>query len=185
MTSARAETLLHLVRKHNWRTGVELGVYEGATTDHLLSNAPLLQMVGVDVWQPIEGGPKNKNTGFSPKAADVIGAAKAKAYNVQQVHGHTRFLIVERRTVDAAALWGPGWFDFVFVDASHVTADVVADCRAWLPKVKHGGMMLGHDANWPAIQAALAELTPDFDARAPTGFREIMYFGGNVWGVRV
>lgn len=176
MASARAETLLRLVREHNWVRGAELGVYEGATTDHLLSGAPLLQMVGVDVWLPIEGGPKDKTTGFSPKDAGVIAQACAKAYQVRERHGHDRFIILRTRTVEAAGLFRDRFFDFVFVDASHVTKDVVADIKAWTPLVREGGMILGHDANWPAIQAAL---------RAVGFIDRAEYYDGNVWGVRV
>lgn len=179
--TARAKTLADLVQRNGWTYGAELGVYEGATSDHLLSTCPGLSMLGVDVWEPIPGGPKDKNTGFSPKAADVIAAAKVKAYEVQRRHGE-RFRIIERRTVVA----GEGqhyngrtperYYDFVFVDASHVTADVVADVHAWYPLIRRGGMCLGHDANWPAIQAALATL----------GFLpRVQYFPGNVWGVDV
>lgn len=156
--SARAVTLARMALERGWMYGAELGVYEAATTDHLLSAVPGLCMLGVDVWQPIPGGPKDKNTGHSPKGADVIAAAKVKAYAVQSKHGSHRLLIVERRTVEAADEFGPHFFDFVFVDASHVTADVVADIRAWTDRVRVGGCMLGHDANWPAIQAALREV---------------------------
>lgn len=174
--SARAVTLAKLATERGWTYGAELGVYEGATTDHLLSKCPALHMVGVDVWQPIEGGPKDKNTGHSPKAADVIAAARAKAYRVRERHGHGRFAIFEIRTTAAANLFAPGYFDFVFVDASHVTADVVADIRAWAPLVKPGGMILGHDADWPAIQAALREV----------GYIDrTEYYDGNVWGVQL
>lgn len=174
--SARAVTLAKLALTQGWTKGAELGVYEGATTDHLLSTCPLLQMVGVDVWLPIEGGPKDKTTGFSPKAAGVIAEACAKAYQVRERHGADRFWIKRERTVDAALDFNPATFDFVFVDASHVTADVVADILAWRPLVKPGGMILGHDADWPAIQEALRQV--GFLDRAE-------YYDGNVWGVRL
>lgn len=174
--SARAVTLAKLALTKGWTRGAELGVYEGATTDHLLTVCPTLQMVGVDVWLPIEGGPKDKNTGHSPKAADVIAEACAKAYAVRERHGHDRFVILRTRTVAAAELFRPASFDFVFVDASHVTADVVADIQAWRSRVKPGGMMLGHDADWPAIQAALREV----------GFLDrVGYYDGNVWGLQL
>lgn len=173
--SARAVTLAKLAQQRGWTLGAELGVYEGATSDHLLTVCPTLQMVGVDVWLPIEGGPKDKKTGFSPKPADVIHKAFVKALAVQTKH-RERFHIVAQRTVKAATLMHAMQFDFVFVDASHVTADVVADIRAWTPLVRPGGMMLGHDADWPAIQAALCEV--GFLLRA-------VYYDGNVWGVQL
>ena len=35
--------------------------------------------------------------------------------------------------------------DFVFVDAGHDEDDVKGDILNWLPKLKHGGWIAGHD----------------------------------------
>lgn len=42
--------------------------------------------------------------------------------------------------------------DFVMIDASHVYEDVSRDIDAWLPKVKKGGVIAGHDyCAWPGF----------------------------------
>jgi hypothetical protein len=48
-------------------------------------------------------------------------------------------------SVDAAALFDDGSLDAVFVDGSHIYSDVLADIDAYLPKIKNGGIMFGHD----------------------------------------
>lgn len=173
--TARAQLLAGLAKANQWTRGVELGVYDGATCDHLLSSDPQLTMLGVDLWEPIEGGPKDKITGFSPKAADVIEAAHVKAEAVRRKHAG-RLTYTRLSTQKAAELHRGDTFDFAFVDASHVTADVVADVRAWGPMIRPGGMMLGHDADWPAMQDALAMLYGHARDR-------VQYLPGNVWGV--
>ena len=36
-------------------------------------------------------------------------------------------------------------FDLVYVDASHWYDDVINDIKTWLPKIKNGGYLAGHD----------------------------------------
>ncbi|MCH2139369.1 MAG: class I SAM-dependent methyltransferase [Phycisphaerales bacterium] len=47
------------------------------------------------------------------------------------------------------------------IDANHDYDAVVADLRAWRPKVKPGGVLAGHnyDAQWPDVVRAVDELT--------------------------
>ena len=53
--------------------------------------------------------------------------------------------VVRLDTVDAANLFWDGYFDCVFVDADHTYDGVIADLKAWLPKVRKGGIICGHD----------------------------------------
>lgn len=51
--------------------------------------------------------------------------------------------------------------DFAYIDASHTYENVRADIRSWLPKVKPGGWIGGHDYNWKfpgVIRAVFEEL---------------------------
>jgi len=43
----------------------------------------------------------------------------------------------------------------VFIDAAHDYDSVSADLKAWLPKVKEGGIFAGHDIDCPDVQKAL------------------------------
>ena len=44
-----------------------------------------------------------------------------------------------------AQAFGDNTLDFVYIDASHLYDDVVADIAAWWPKVRKGGILAGHD----------------------------------------
>src|SRR5215469_15977581 len=48
-------------------------------------------------------------------------------------------------SVPAASLFDDGSLDAVFVDGSHMYLDVLADIDAYLPKIRKGGLIFGHD----------------------------------------
>ena len=53
--------------------------------------------------------------------------------------------------------------DVLFVDGDHKYEAVVADIEAWRPKMKHGGLMCGHDfTNRCGVEPAVRELLPQF-----------------------
>ena len=48
-------------------------------------------------------------------------------------------------SLEAAKLIPDGSLDFVYIDANHRYFEVSQDIRAWLPKVRPGGVLCGHD----------------------------------------
>ena len=55
---------------------------------------------------------------------------------------------IKMKSVDAAKLYEDSSLDLVFIDAGHSFDDVVADIKAWLPKVRPYGFIAGHDYSW-------------------------------------
>lgn len=53
--------------------------------------------------------------------------------------------ILRKTSVQAAKQFKANSVDFVFIDGSHDTESVCLDIDAWLPKVKAGGIIAGHD----------------------------------------
>jgi cephalosporin hydroxylase len=63
----------------------------------------------------------------------------------------------------ASRLFADGSFDWVHLDARHDYASVIADIRAWLPKVKIGGWLSGDDYDelkWPEVVSAVNDTLP-------------------------
>lgn len=53
--------------------------------------------------------------------------------------------LIQQDSASAASQYAPASLDFVWLDAGHDYATVLADLQAWVPKVKAGGVIGGHD----------------------------------------
>lgn len=60
-------------------------------------------------------------------------------------------------SVDASVLFCDGALDAVYIDASHQYRNVLADIRAWMPKVRKGGILAGHDYDMAGVAQAVYE----------------------------
>lgn len=59
---------------------------------------------------------------------------------------------------DKASSYEDGSLDFVFLDAAHDYESVKKDIISWLPKVKKGGVLSGHDMHHFEVYNAVAEI---------------------------
>jgi predicted O-methyltransferase YrrM len=67
--------------------------------------------------------------------------------NLEPIHlaPHLIFNLIPLESVKASELFLNNSIDFCFLDAGHGYDDVTSDIKAWLPKVKAGGILAGHD----------------------------------------
>jgi hypothetical protein len=66
-------------------------------------------------------------------------------------------------SVEASHLYQDNSLDFVFIDAQHTYEAVLEDILAWLPKVKSGGILAGHDIfHIPVKKAVEQQLGTDY-----------------------
>jgi len=78
---------------------------------------------------------------------------------------------------DVASQFKDSFFDFVFIDGDHSYSGVCKDINAWLPKVKYGGIIGGHDYfNANGVKQAVNELIVDFKLLNDSGvwYKEIL-----------
>lgn len=71
--------------------------------------------------------------------------------------------LVVSDSVGASHQYKDGSLEFVFIDAGHSYEEVKADIQAWLPKVRKGGVLAGHDysKSFPGVIKAVKELLPN------------------------
>jgi predicted O-methyltransferase YrrM len=60
----------------------------------------------------------------------------------------------------AAARFDDASLDAVFIDADHSEEAVTRDIAAWLPKVKRGGVIAGHDVDQFGVAKAVSKILP-------------------------
>lgn len=135
----------------------EVGSWRGRSSVYMgveiVNSGKDLKMICVDTW---EGCVENKghelleNNGLYKDFLKNIGP-------VEDVRPGT-LLAMRMTSIDASEYVDDGSLDFVFIDASHDYDNVIADIRAWYPKVKEGGVIAGHDyPDWPGVKKAVEE----------------------------
>ncbi len=147
--------------------GVEVGVARGKLSACLLGNRPELTLDMVDHWNAHD--PQSE-------AAEWARAHDEPCNQLTQLHMEDnrgaamrvaekyspRARIVAMSSVTAAQLYDEGDLDFVFIDADHRYEQVLDDLRAWLPRVRPGGWIGGHDYKTPGmgtgVHLAVSEL---------------------------
>lgn len=126
------------LNKINAKIGVEIGTFKGEFSKQILENwGGKLYMV--DVWRPM-----------SDEEYDDISNHKnhIDAYSLcmDNIRGHEdRGFMLRMKGNDAKKLFADDSLDFVYIDANHTYEAVRDDIKDWYPKVKSGGLVLGHD----------------------------------------
>lgn len=67
--------------------------------------------------------------------------------NIKELGFEQYSRLCESSTIDAAPLFSDKSFDLIFIDADHRYAGIRSDIDLWLPKLKEGGVICGHDFN--------------------------------------
>jgi len=70
-------------------------------------------------------------------------------------HLSEHFEVIVTYSFEAAKYFDSNSVDTIFIDAGHSYEAVVKDIAAWLPKMKNGGIMAGHDYTaWIGVKEA-------------------------------
>jgi beta-1,4-mannosyl-glycoprotein beta-1,4-N-acetylglucosaminyltransferase len=137
---------------------VEVGSWKGRSSSlmavSLINKHKPFQFDCVDTWE----GSVEHQEGQPFQDPDVVNHTLFETFtaNMKPVEGHYR--AIRLPSVEAAKLYENETLDFVFVDAAHDYDNVKADIAAWLPKIKKGGIIAGHDAWYPPVKRAVEEV---------------------------
>lgn len=152
--------------------GAEIGVYQGALSRRLLVRGDL-SLIMVDSW----GVYRDTYAASGDLLADDDEIAQHN--NRETADVLTRFAgdrrrIIHADSVKAADQVADASLDFVFIDADHSYEGCKADIEAWVPKLKPGGLLCGHDFAHPdfpgwGVEQAVRDFAAAGDHRVETG----------------
>ena len=124
-----------LLKARGYRVGAEIGVYKGDYSAAICEGVPGVHLYCVDPWARFFGADGREIYKSAEPAYDVA-RERLATFDCE---------FVRERSPEAAARFANGSLDFVYIDADHRYAHVVADLLAWVPKVREGGIVAGHD----------------------------------------
>jgi predicted O-methyltransferase YrrM len=144
-----------LAKKAATRTRiVEVGCWMGRSTAALAENTSGV-VFAVDTWL----GSEEHQSEINAHAPDWLYREFLK--NMQPYINNLKVAPIRMSSTDAARTLSGEQFDMVFIDASHDYESVKADIIAWLPLIRLGGIICGHDRNHPPVYRAVHEAFPE------------------------
>lgn len=161
------KTILPLVKNNGHLKIAEIGVYQGR---------------GTAIWNTIL---INENINYEYKAIDHFQGSTEHDKSIKYYEITVKNLkpildkieIIKNESLLESLKYDNGYFDIVYIDASHEYEYVIQDIISWLPKVKSGGIICGDDyiAGWPGVVKAVNKI---FDGR-------INIVGNQQWWVKI
>ena len=117
---------IQILGEHNQTIGLEIGVDRGTFSEYMFKNIPNLHLTGVDPWYwKLRGESRYRST-----------LKKMAPYNMT---------IIRKTSREAADDIEDGSLDYLHIDGDHTFDFVMTDLILFVPKVKEGGVISGHD----------------------------------------
>ena len=140
--------------------GLELGVFRAESFLTILQNCPnVKKLYGVDNWEPYtdwmnpEGdGPLNSTSPAQMETHEWIAKHHIKWSGEQH-----RSELWKGNTDTLHEDCDDETFDFIFFDAWLNYEQVKRELNDWYPKIKKGGLIIGHDYNAEPVNVGVAE----------------------------
>jgi predicted O-methyltransferase YrrM len=127
----------------------EIGVKEGRHSAEIMDHLPNCTMICVDPYLAYftESFNETQQEYNDDKYRQVL--EMIEKYN-------DRAKLYKMKSHEAAPLFEDNTFDFIYIDGDHSKEGVRLDIECWLPKVKVGGIISGHD--WAILAPFITDM---------------------------
>lgn len=142
-------------------TFVEVGSWMGRSTcymgEQIKKSSKNIKFYAVDTWAGSEE-PQHKET-IQKLQDENLTLFDIFKFHLNGCGVEDCVIPLQATSLEAASQFEDNSLDFVHIDASHDYENVLADIRAWYPKVKPGGFITGDDyvINWGGVIQAVKE----------------------------
>jgi len=127
-----------MIDEFGFKTGAEIGVDTGEFSNHILSKSRIEKYYCIDTWQD------NFGSDCPSVEFDKSGDKRFNdAQNALASYGN-RAVMMRMPSVEASKQIPDNSLDFVYIDGDH-SLEMLFDLYAWVPKVRLGGVISGHD----------------------------------------
>lgn len=150
----RTEILTHIISTRKYNTIVEIGVWKANNLLSLADDNSNCFFYGVDPYMYETYG---ENVNNDEKQNLLIkDAENIYGYVLNQAKKRNNVEIIKKTSLEAVKNFKNRSVDLVFIDALHTYKDVKDDILHWLPKIKAGGCLCGHDFSFKYLGVVLA-----------------------------
>jgi hypothetical protein len=143
--------------------GVEVGTFEGYNATNIIKYCSFDKLYLIDPYRPYEdivGGLGD----FDLKTWDAL-------YQKVLSRVGDKAEIIRKPSLDAVKDFKDLSLDFVYLDGDHSGDNVLKEILTWLPKLKIGGVLGGHDIKEGGVLQAVTEWNipnPEYDEKIIT-----------------
>lgn len=134
----REEYIKQLINEKGYKILAEIGVLRGAFSNHLLSTNPEM-LILIDPWKVWDKSEYPDYPDYGQSKWDELHDKVKLRYQKNNCN------IMRCTSLEAAKQVPNKFLDLAYIDGNHTHDFVLQDLNAWLPKIKKGGTICGHD----------------------------------------
>lgn len=157
---------------------VEIGTWKGKSACYLaveiLNSGKKIKFDCVDTWNGSEEHTDPTSSHYEPLLMTPDGLFNHFLENIKPVSDFIN--PIRKPSKEAAQLYEDESLNCAFIDASHDYENVCIDINSWLPKIKKGNILAGHDFFHAPVKDALNDLL---------GLNNVIDCGESVWVYKV
>ena len=143
------DKITNLILENGYEIIVELGVWKGQTTKRILKSPAakyIKEYWAVDPYEPVgRGHGKLSKISASAEAIEIWEGIYTYATRLMLYFPQLRVIRMTSEKLSELFYQVKRQVDLVYIDADHHYLPVLSDIKCWLPLVRPGGIIAGHD----------------------------------------